>query len=75
MLNRVVTGTISSMYLIPDQPLMGLVVVSPEGGHYRADQITAPVQYAPMYHLGMEVLIDTVEHVLLVQQMILSAYT
>lgn len=67
MLNRVVTGTVSSMYLIPDQPLMGLVVFSPEGGHYRADQITAPVQYAPMYHLDIEVLIDTVERILLVQ--------
>lgn len=67
MLNRVVTGKISSMYLLNDQPLMGMVVVSPEGCHWRADQVVAPVNLAPMYHLGMEVMIDSVEHKLIVQ--------
>lgn len=46
---------------------MGMAVISPEGGHWRTDVITAPVQYAPMYHLGMEVLIDCIEHKLIVQ--------
>lgn len=67
MLNRVITGKIASMYLIPDRPLMGMAVVSQEGCHWRTDQITAPASLAPMYHLGMEVLIDAIEHTLLVQ--------
>lgn len=67
MLNRVITGKISSMYLMNDRPLMGMVVVSPEGRHWRTDQVVAPVNLAPMYHLGMEVTIDSVEHKLIFQ--------